>query len=123
MIILLNVNLTLRRKGTMPESKNKPISPQEAKALKSTQIPDEVIEVFNLLIAKRMAHEEVVIKQNEVLTLLEDRGLNRNDVFENHWLDIEELYAKYGWKVEYDKPGFNESYESTFNFKAKRNKQ
>ncbi len=38
-------------------------------------------------------------------------------VCDNHWLDVEDVYREAGWVVEYDKPGYCESYEATFTFK------
>jgi hypothetical protein len=40
-------------------------------------------------------------------------------MFNKHWFDIEDIYRKAGWAVEFDKPGYNESYESFFVFKKK----
>lgn len=35
-----------------------------------------------------------------------------------HWLNFEGAYRRAGWKVEFDKPGYNESYPATFKFTA-----
>ena len=40
-------------------------------------------------------------------------------VFKNKWLDVEEVYRKAGWKVEYDKPGYCEDYEAYFVFEKR----
>jgi hypothetical protein len=40
----------------------------------------------------------------------------REDVFKNGWLNVEHLYETHGWKVEYDKPAYNEDYPATFKF-------
>jgi len=44
------------------------------------------------------------------------------NIFDNHWLDVEPIFEDCGWKVEYDKPGFNENYPATFKFTPKREK-
>lgn len=36
------------------------------------------------------------------------------------WLNFEEAFRKNGWDVAYDGPGFNESYDAYFQFRAKR---
>jgi len=46
------------------------------------------------------------------------KGLNRAEIFDKGWLNVEEVYRAAGWAVEYDKPGFNESYSATFTFKC-----
>jgi len=48
------------------------------------------------------------------------KGLKAFDIDKNNWLDVGKIYENAGWKVEYDRPGFNESYEATFSFTAKR---
>ena len=57
--------------------------------------------------------------QDDVAKLIVQKGLKRQDIFDNHWLDVEDLYRKNGWKVDYDKPGYNESYNAYFVFSAK----
>lgn len=44
-------------------------------------------------------------------------GTKSRIIFENNWLDIEPVYRKVGWIVEYDSPGYCESYPATFTFK------
>jgi hypothetical protein len=31
-------------------------------------------------------------------------------------MDVEDVYQKAGWEVEFDKPGYNEDYEANFKF-------
>ncbi len=42
-------------------------------------------------------------------------------VYDNKWLDVEELFSKYGWSVDYDKPGFNEEHDPIFTFTKREN--
>lgn len=49
-------------------------------------------------------------------------NVKRQEIFDNGWLDIETVYEDSGWSVEYDKPGYNESYEASWTFKPKRKK-
>jgi hypothetical protein len=51
------------------------------------------------------------------------KGLNRNEIFKKGWLDVEEIYGKAGWKVEYDKPGYNEDYAAHFIFTNRRHRE
>jgi hypothetical protein len=104
--------------------KVKPISTHEV----SHEIPDCIIEAVNILINKKWDGYSVTIYQDEILDIVsvENPGpdydgdkLLRKEIFDNHWLDIEPLYRKQGWDVEYDKPGYNESYRAYFIFKPK----
>ena len=36
------------------------------------------------------------------------------------WLDVEGIYRKAGWDVEYDSPGYCEDYPATFKFRKKK---
>lgn len=110
-----------------------PISPDEVVASKQIQLPDVVIECFNELIAKYWNGRESTFNLDEAANLIADRvdvsliadflsdhnvtvDLKRQAVFQNRWLDVEYVYRANGWKVEYDRPGYNETYPSTFRF-------
>lgn len=81
-----------------------PITPEGVDALKGKTIPSVVIEVFNKLIARGWNGRESVVQQNEVVDLIFSRSeLKREELFQNNYLDIEPLYEKVGWSVEYDK--------------------
>ena len=43
--------------------------------------------------------------------------INRNDVFERNWLEVEGTYRKLGWKVVYKCPDYTESFPAYFKFK------
>ncbi len=99
-------------------NKIKPISPDEVVEQKIKSMPDAVIEIWNTAIAKRWTglgtvtiRQDAIVDELKVLT-----NGNRNAVLTNGWLDIEELYRAQGWKVNYDKPGYNESYGAFFEF-------
>lgn len=99
----------------------KPISPDEVVVQKKKDLSDVVIECWNKAIAKNWnGRGPITIRQDLiVIALAEAAGVNRGKVFENGWLEIESLYRENGWKVEYDKPGYNESYEAYFTFSKK----
>lgn len=52
--------------------------------------------------------------------MLVRRGMKRDELFDKGWMDIEPIYRKSGWRVEYDKPAYNETYPATFTFSKKR---
>lgn len=99
----------------------KPFTPDEAKGGKVTTLPPEVIEVFNHLLAERYS-SHIEISQPEVVGLILSKmpNVKRQEIFDKNWLDVEEVYDQYGWDVDYDKPGYNETYEATWTFTKKR---
>lgn len=99
----------------------KAITPQEAAKSKASTIPDAVFKAFNQLIVANLDRGSATFRQDDVMKVLVSQGFKRDEVFENSWLDVESTYRKVGWKVEYDKPGYNEDYPATFTFKAKSN--
>ena len=107
----------------MKNKKVKPISPDEVINKKKKLLPDGVIEAFNELIAKNWDGNQSVIDQDDVVNLICEKvgdGMGnsapRRLVFDNNWLNVEEIYEAQGWEVEYDKPGYNEVYSASFIF-------
>lgn len=99
----------------------KPITPDEAKKQKVTVIPDFVISAFNDLILKNYSGNSAVVSEKEVVAKILSYGPNttRKMIYDNHWLDVEDVFREAGWKVYYDKPGYCESYAATFTFTRK----
>ncbi len=98
----------------------KPILPYEVSAAKLQTLPDAVIASFNELIYSHFSNGTACFKQSEVVDLMVQKGLDKDQIFDNHWLDVENIYMANGWIVEYDSPAYNESYEPTFTFKVKK---
>ncbi|MDO8557763.1 MAG: hypothetical protein Q7S09_01045 [bacterium] len=96
-----------------------PIKTSEVAKAKQAIIPDIVFEAFNELIVSKFIGYSATIRQKEVTALLEARGVDITEAYEKHWLDVEGAYRKAGWRVEYDKPGYSESYEAFFVFSKK----
>lgn len=97
----------------------KPITPAEI-INKDRTIPDQVIESFNELIVENIRCSVARVYQEEVLEKICDKmpAVDRREVINNKWLDIEDLYRSAGWKVDYDKPGYNENYQAYYTFTA-----
>jgi hypothetical protein len=102
-----------------PERSHGPLSPSEAADLQTEQIPDEVFIAFNGLIARNLRGGRAFVFQKDVVEILEQQGIDRQQVYKTHWLDVEDSYRATGWDVKYDKPGFNETYEPNFTFIVK----
>lgn len=94
----------------------KPLSPEEAKAAQEESLPDEVIETVNYFLTKRASNLVIRITVAEVREMLNRKGFTTEQIYGDNLLDIENVYRKAGWKVTYDKPGYNESYEPYWDF-------
>lgn len=53
----------------------------------------------------------------------EDHAAIKKRIFDENWLDIELIYEQFGWKVKYDKPGWDEDYDPFFEFSKKKEKE
>ncbi len=96
-----------------------PIKPKDV--AKRKHIPEAVFEVFNDFISRKWDGHKAVIEQETVASAVAAAlGCAKHEVYDSHYLDIEDAYRKAGWKVEYDKPGYNETYPATFTFRKKR---
>lgn len=98
----------------------KPIRPDEVADQKKKYIPEGVLESFNEAISKNYSNGWATVLQDEVIDIITQKtGYSRTFIFENKWLDVEDIYRAEGWKVTYDKPGYNESYKASFEFRKK----
>ena len=104
----------------------KPISPKEAFEAYA-HLPDKVTKTWNALIVKNRSGRGSVVKQDDAVEALraamsEDHQdlIPRQRVFDEGWLEIEEVFRAAGWKVEYDKPAYCETYPATFTFTARK---
>ena len=103
-----------------------PLTPKQVKEMHQKTIPEEIILAVNHLLVKGCSESRirVIIEQNEVIeqatTTMRNNGktVERNDFFENHWLDFEPIFRKAGWKVTFNKPGYNESYPAYWTFEG-----
>ncbi len=95
------------------------IRPEEVLNAKQTLMPECVLESFNTLIAENFNGRYARILQKDVIAKICAHGHSRDTIFDKHWLDVEDIYRAQGWKVEYDKPGYCESYDASFTFSIK----
>ena len=97
-----------------------PMKPDELGQYQAKYIPEGVFEVFNKAIATGWSGYSATLKQEEIMTaIIEKMGMSADDrslIFDRGWLNIEEAYRNAGWKVVYDKPGYNESYGANWVF-------
>lgn len=102
------------------------IKPEEIIEKKQASIPDQVFEAVNEMIVKKWNGSDSTFRQEDLVALIlekfseSDLEQNRRKLFDNHWLDFEDVYRKAGWKVVYDKSAYNESYPATFAFSRRK---
>ena len=95
----------------------KPLAPDEVGAT-PTHHPT-IIKIVNQLLKQRFDGKQAVIPQSDIVAafLKEEPNYTRQQVFDEKLLDFEFLFKNVGWKVEYDKPGWNETpYPAVFRF-------
>lgn len=100
----------------------KPLNPDEAALHKKTVFPSEVFEAFNDLISADLVNGRAHVGQQDVVALIKKKLEANGTVYRwnQDWLNIEDAYEAEGWRVTYDKPGYNESYDASFEFVQKR---
>jgi len=98
-----------------------PITLDEAKTAKVNGIPHEVIESFNELITENLRGSSAKFTQKDVVARIKKKmRVASEKIFDRGWLDVEPMFEREGWRVEYDKPAYNETYEATFEFSKRR---
>jgi hypothetical protein len=103
-------------------SEIKPITPEEARNEAKSNIPDFVILGINNAIKNNYVKSSFTIRQKDIMTEImkvAPEHMTSEHIYKNHWMDFEDLYRDYGWKISYDKPGYCESYDATFEFEMK----
>lgn len=106
-------------------SEEKALSPQDIIDDLGNIIPKSVIQGVNNLLKLKYRGDSVVLYQNEIIKEImkiekQNNGtLTRQQLFDNHYMDFEPIFSQAGWKVVYDNPGYNETYEANFTFTPK----
>ncbi len=99
----------------------RPIAPDEVLEVKIEQLPNEVLQTFNSAIAENVRHGLARILQKDIVAALEGLGMNRQEIYKRHWLDVEDIYRQAGWEVKYDSPSYGDNdFEPYFVFKASK---
>ncbi len=99
---------------------SKAIGPEDLVAFKVATIPDFVFDVVNELLAEKWSGSTAIIKQKDIVfRICRETGEIPSSVFDKGWLNFEDIYRAKGWRVEYDKPGYNESYDAFFKFSVR----
>ncbi|MCZ7862618.1 hypothetical protein O9X98_14680 [Agrobacterium salinitolerans] len=95
-----------------------PIRPDEIAEAKVGHIPAAVIEAFNKLIALNFSGGSAEVKQADVINeVVSTTNLDRYEIIDKGYLNVEEIFRKAGWKVSYEKPDYTESFPAYFEFR------
>jgi len=102
-----------------------PITPDEAKSAKdelNCTMPVIVITTVNQLIVDNYSTSGSYCRftSKELAEKLKAACKKARVKYNEKWLDIEPLYRKFGWNVNYDKPAYNETYDGFYTFKRKQ---
>ena len=105
----------------MKSKETKPISPNEIMDNLKTIIPEAVIQAVNELLKEGYRGSYVSFKQKDLISRIIkiDPSIEREDLFKKKYLDFESIFEKQGWKVEYNSPCRDESYDEYFKFTPK----
>lgn len=95
------------------------LKPEEVVKARKESLPNAALEAFNQLITENFNGHGATVYQKDVVALMVEKGLDRDEIYQRGWLDVEDIYRQAGWKVIYDKPGYNENYEAFFTFSKK----
>lgn len=99
-----------------------PIKPKDIMDNLDDIIHPAIIKAVNYILREQYRGSAVTIKQKDITSKAMEfcPELTSKEIFEKKHMDFESIFEKAGWKVRYDKPGYNESYEPYFEFSAKK---
>lgn len=110
-----------------PAKEIRPILPKEIDDAKSATVHPKLIEAANNLIVKEWNGYSANFKLKELVAEFvritegdEHNESAKSKVYKDQNLNIEDIFRKAGWKVNYDSPGYNESYDAYFEFTKKK---
>jgi hypothetical protein len=107
---------------------SKPFSPEDAKAAKVHILPKPLLQAINELLAEKYRDKgpihiklkDLKARCRRILGVDEMfSGADPVDAWPNSVWDFEPVYRQHGWKVSYDSPGYNESYDGYYIFEKK----
>ena len=103
---------------TNMDFEKRPFSPSEVEQKWTSRIPGEIFEAINSLLVERWHgnNGKITIRQKEIVARV---NIPEEEIYKNHWLDVEPFYKEMGWIVKYDKPAYCESYEAYFTFEPR----
>lgn len=96
------------------------IGPEDMVKQWQQALPDEVVETFNDLLAQNFDGRFAIVREDDLLAALKEKGLNAKEVQEQRWLhQTYQLYKEAGWKADHRTPGWDDSFKPYFRFDIK----
>lgn len=93
------------------------ISPDDIAIKKAEVLPDQVVEIFNKVIAENWNGHKSYFKVKEILPRLANAlDCSSDFIFEKHYLDVEDVYKQKGWTVRYEQPCIGDTFDAFFEF-------
>lgn len=90
-----------------------PVTPQNVVDARRRNLPNEVISIFNEEISSRWDGTRSVVPQVEVIRkIMAALNIDRQEIFNRHYLDVELVFAGYGWHVLHEKAELNDVTDS-----------
>jgi hypothetical protein len=112
---------TAERKESSGSMTGRAITPDEVVSAKAGRLPSVIFDVFNELIARNWNGRQARVMGKEAVDAIGARlGISESEIYRQRFLDVEEVYRRAGWKVDYDKPAYNETYDPFFIFERAR---
>lgn len=98
-----------------------PIRPSEARKEIKKALPAFVIEAVNILIVSNLdSNDHANFTYDELEEKIQELNPDKESEFNRAWLDVEDIFRDYGWKVVVDNPGYCETYKGNYTFSPKK---
>lgn len=116
----------MSKTSTQESTRVEALSPKEILDGLNDIIPGFIIEAVNNLLKKEFRGGYATILQKDIsaeairIAATQGKTVTAQQIYDENWMDWEPIFRKAGWKVTYDKPGYNESYDASFEFKPKK---
>ena len=97
----------------------KPLSPLEVKQKAIESIPSEMVQAVNELLIENASRSSITLKQKDIearFNKLSNGKYNHVDIYDKGWMDIEPIFRNAGWKVRYESPDRDQSFDEFFTF-------
>jgi len=80
--------------------------------------PAEVLDSVNELIEENLRGREARVLQKDLEARMVSKGLAVEEIYDKKWMDVEDIYRRAGWTVEYDRPIYygGEDFDAYFVF-------
>lgn len=101
----------------MVTNTSQPLDPKCLVKTKAFEIPSIIISITNKLIDENWDGHQSKVWQSELLSRIQHMtGIDREDILRNSWLNLESVYRRVGYDVNYIAPAWGEKGDAYFEF-------